>query len=177
MLYFVALFLLDNHREVYIWQGWWPSGSMSADANANVVTGSAHSRFTVDRLSTLRTALDYCAGQLDALQLLTGYIIAATYAHSTRFSGTLRRLFKILLTIISIAELSLYLMYWCRKFVRCLFVHLTEKGLSLTKCSLVFAGVEPLVFTNLFPFWALCEEATKANLAVCPNSCNSINDV
>ncbi|XP_048835924.1 supervillin a isoform X4 [Brienomyrus brachyistius] len=47
-----ALFLVDNHHEVYLWQGWWPQ-----DAEA---TGSARIRWDADRKCAMETVLRYC---------------------------------------------------------------------------------------------------------------------
>ncbi|CAH2282188.1 supervillin isoform X3 [Pelobates cultripes] len=50
-----ALFLVDNHHEVYLWQGWWPV--------ENIITGSARIRWDTDRKSALETVLQYCKGK------------------------------------------------------------------------------------------------------------------
>lgn len=50
-----ALFLVDNHHEVYLWQGWWPL--------ENKITGSARIRWASDRKSAMETALQYCRGK------------------------------------------------------------------------------------------------------------------
>ncbi|XP_041823634.1 supervillin a isoform X3 [Melanotaenia boesemani] len=47
-----ALFLVDNHHEVYLWQGWWPQDSDS--------TGSAQIRWDSDRKCAMETVLQYC---------------------------------------------------------------------------------------------------------------------
>ncbi|XP_056155898.1 supervillin a isoform X2 [Lampris incognitus] len=47
-----ALFLVDNHHEVYLWQGWWPQDSES--------TGSARIRWDLDRKCAMETVLHYC---------------------------------------------------------------------------------------------------------------------
>lgn len=49
-----ALFLVDNHHEVYLWQGWWPQDSES--------TGSARIRWDADRKCAMETVLQYCKG-------------------------------------------------------------------------------------------------------------------
>ena len=49
-----ALFLVDNHHEVYLWQGWWPQDSES--------TGSARIRWDSDRKCAMETVLQYCRG-------------------------------------------------------------------------------------------------------------------
>ncbi|XP_075406473.1 supervillin isoform X8 [Tenrec ecaudatus] len=50
-----ALFLVDNHHEVYLWQGWWPV--------ENKITGSARIRWASDRKSAMETVLQYCKGK------------------------------------------------------------------------------------------------------------------
>ncbi|XP_023420447.1 supervillin isoform X16 [Cavia porcellus] len=50
-----ALFLVDNHHEVYLWQGWWPT--------ENKITGSARIRWASDRKSAMETVLQYCKGK------------------------------------------------------------------------------------------------------------------
>ncbi|KAK0153873.1 Supervillin [Merluccius polli] len=47
-----ALFLVDNHHEVYLWQGWWPQDSE--------ITGSARIRWDSDRKYAMETVLRYC---------------------------------------------------------------------------------------------------------------------
>ncbi|KAM7370174.1 hypothetical protein PAMP_011448 [Pampus punctatissimus] len=47
-----ALFVVDNHHEVYLWQGWWPQDSES--------TGSAQIRWDSDRKCAMETVLQYC---------------------------------------------------------------------------------------------------------------------
>ncbi|KAM4606698.1 supervillin a isoform 3-T3 [Polymixia lowei] len=52
-----ALFLVDNHHEVYLWQGWWPQDSES--------TGSARIRWDSDRKCAMETVLQYCREKND----------------------------------------------------------------------------------------------------------------
>ncbi|XP_036428390.1 supervillin a isoform X4 [Colossoma macropomum] len=52
-----ALFLVDNHHEVYLWQGWWPQDSEN--------TGSAHIRWDSDRKCAMETVLQYCQEKND----------------------------------------------------------------------------------------------------------------
>ncbi|XP_060796084.1 supervillin a isoform X4 [Neoarius graeffei] len=47
-----ALFLVDNHHEVYLWQGWWSQDSEN--------TGSARIRWDFDRKCAMETVLQYC---------------------------------------------------------------------------------------------------------------------
>lgn len=51
----LALFLLDNHMEVYLWQGWQPD-----DAEC---TGSAKIRWNNERKCAMETVLQYCKGR------------------------------------------------------------------------------------------------------------------
>lgn len=53
---FLALFLVDNYHEVYLWQGWWPQDAES--------TGSARIRWDSDRKCAMETVLQYCRGDL-----------------------------------------------------------------------------------------------------------------
>ncbi|KAG7324974.1 hypothetical protein KOW79_011290 [Hemibagrus wyckioides] len=46
-----ALFLVDNHHEVYLWQGWWSQDSEN--------TGSARIRWDLDRKCAMETVLQY----------------------------------------------------------------------------------------------------------------------
>lgn len=55
VLALTALFLVDNHHEVYLWQGWWPI--------ENKITGSARMRWASDRKSAMETVLQYCRGE------------------------------------------------------------------------------------------------------------------
>ncbi|XP_060048482.1 supervillin isoform X2 [Erinaceus europaeus] len=50
-----ALFLVDNHHEVYLWQGWWPKD--------DEIPGSACIRWASDRKSAMETVLQYCRGK------------------------------------------------------------------------------------------------------------------
>jgi len=50
----LALFLVDNHHEVYLWQGWWPQDSESI--------GSARIRWDSDRKCAMETVLQYSKG-------------------------------------------------------------------------------------------------------------------
>lgn len=55
-VWFSALFLVDNHHEVYLWQGWWPQDTGN--------TGSARIRWDADRKCAMETVLQYCQGTL-----------------------------------------------------------------------------------------------------------------
>ncbi|KAM4718305.1 supervillin a isoform 12-T12 [Anableps anableps] len=63
-----ALFLVDNHHEVYLWQGWWPQDSES--------TGSARIRWDSDRKCAMETVLQYCRGKNEK-KPPKGYLIHA----------------------------------------------------------------------------------------------------
>ena len=60
-LLFLALFLYDNHHEVYIWQGWWP---VQMEDSTNLQTGSADARFNATRKCAMETVLSYCKGEM-----------------------------------------------------------------------------------------------------------------
>ncbi|XP_058875616.1 supervillin-like isoform X2 [Acipenser ruthenus] len=47
-----ALFMVDNHHEVYLWQGWWPTDGETP--------GSARIRWDADRKCAMETVLQYC---------------------------------------------------------------------------------------------------------------------
>ncbi|KAM6977705.1 supervillin a [Aplochiton taeniatus] len=94
-----ALFLVDNHHEVYLWQGWWPQDSESP--------GSARIRWDADRKCAMETVLQYCGVK-------------------------------------------------------------NEK--KPPKSYLIHAGLEPLTFTNMFPYWDHREdiaEITEREAEVC----------
>ncbi|KAK6166060.1 hypothetical protein SNE40_022841 [Patella caerulea] len=92
-----ALFLVDNHREVYLWHGWWPEGEEDEE---NVHTGSAIARFNIDRKCALETMVNYCR----------------------------------------------------------------ESRKRMPKMYIVYGGVEPQQFTNIFPYWVVDEQAKELNI-------------
>jgi len=57
----VALFLVDNGYEVYLWQGWWPAQDLE-DGTESVRTGSTEARFITNRKCAMQTAIQYCRG-------------------------------------------------------------------------------------------------------------------
>lgn len=59
---YIALFLVDNHHEVYLWQGWWPV--------ENKIAGSARIRWASDRKCAMETVLQYCKGNKDPFGLV-----------------------------------------------------------------------------------------------------------
>uniref|UniRef100_A0AAR2L063 HP domain-containing protein n=1 Tax=Pygocentrus nattereri TaxID=42514 RepID=A0AAR2L063_PYGNA len=64
-----ALFLVDNHHEVYLWQGWWPQDSEN--------TGSARIRWDSDRKCAMETVLQYCQGKKNEKKPPKAYLIHA----------------------------------------------------------------------------------------------------
>jgi len=62
VLYFAALFLVDNGFEVYLWQGWWPAQDLE-DGTASVRTGSTEARFITNRKCAMQTTIHYCQGE------------------------------------------------------------------------------------------------------------------
>eukprot|EP00057_Strongylocentrotus_purpuratus_P006939 XP_011661413.1 PREDICTED: supervillin isoform X1 [Strongylocentrotus purpuratus] len=92
------LYALDNHYEIYLWQGWWPADHESASGTTK--TGSAKIRWDIDRKLAMETIMAYCK---------------------------------------------------------------EKRPKSPPKAYLVYAGLEPLTFTNLFPFWEVREDVMKLN--------------
>ncbi|XP_050417893.2 microtubule-associated protein futsch isoform X3 [Patella vulgata] len=92
-----ALFLVDNHREVYLWHGWWPEGK---EEEENMHTGSAIARFNIDRKCALETMVNYCR----------------------------------------------------------------ESRKRMPKMYIVYGGVEPQQFINIFPYWVVDEQAKELNI-------------
>ncbi|XP_071484641.1 uncharacterized protein [Diadema antillarum] len=93
-----SLFALDNHYEIYLWQGWWPADHESPSGTTK--TGSAKIRWDIDRKLAMETIMAYCK---------------------------------------------------------------EKRPKNPPKAYLVYAGLEPLTFTNLFPAWEVQEEVTKIN--------------
>ena len=52
--------MVDNHKEVYLWQGWRPQGT---EEEENVETGSAMARLHRDLQCALQTMIQYCKGR------------------------------------------------------------------------------------------------------------------
>lgn len=57
-----ALFVIDNHYEVYLWQGWWPEEKSSEETPK--VTGSAQIKWNLERKCAMETVLAYCKGKI-----------------------------------------------------------------------------------------------------------------
>lgn len=51
---------MDDDSIVYLWHGWWPEADAEVE---NIHTGSARSRFSVDRKCAIETAIHYCKGK------------------------------------------------------------------------------------------------------------------
>jgi supervillin len=58
---FPAIFLIDAHYEIYMWQGWWPRDKDENDMQAST-TGSAETRFSNDRRLAMETIRSYAEG-------------------------------------------------------------------------------------------------------------------
>ncbi|XP_061169748.1 uncharacterized protein LOC133179062 isoform X3 [Saccostrea echinata] len=93
-----GLFLVDDDNIMYLWHGWWPEADAEEE---NILTGSAKSRFSVDRKCAIETAIHYCQ---------------------------------------------------------------EKNPENPPKAVAVYAGLEPLEFTNLFPYWDVDETAKSLNL-------------
>lgn len=61
--FFSALLMLDNNHEIYLWQGCWPPETLETE---NLQTGTAMTRFNVERRCAMETVLNYCKGKLTA---------------------------------------------------------------------------------------------------------------
>ncbi|KAJ8925021.1 hypothetical protein NQ315_001187, partial [Exocentrus adspersus] len=94
-----ALFLVDNHHELWLWQGWWPEKEDEVDLSDQ--TGSGAVRWQVERRAAMQTAVNY----------------------------------------------------WRE----------THEDDDPVVAYLVWAGLEPLEFTNLFPSWNVVEDVTELN--------------
>ncbi|XP_077997526.1 uncharacterized protein LOC144450723 isoform X6 [Glandiceps talaboti] len=67
-----ALFLFDNHYEVYLWQGFWPE----EEEEIHYGTGSAKMRWDQDRKLAMETVMEYCK-EKNPKKPLKAYIINA----------------------------------------------------------------------------------------------------
>lgn len=56
ILCFLALFLLDFHYEVYVWEGWIPENDLES------LSGSGKQRWDTDRKLAMETAMKYAEG-------------------------------------------------------------------------------------------------------------------
>jgi supervillin len=110
-----ALFLLDTHDELYLWQGWFESSISLEDAkkasavlvnDLNATEGSTRIRFTQNRKCAMQTAINY----------------------------------------------------WNMKHAD------DEQKRENFRGSVVYAGVEPVEFVNMFPFWVVNENARNSSL-------------
>nr|CAD7587262.1 unnamed protein product [Timema genevievae] len=97
-----ALFLLDNHHELWLWQGWWPAHNEESDGDNKNLRGSRAVLWQAERRAAMQTALDY----------------------------------------------------WGLKH-----------GNSRPRAYLVWAGLEPLAFTNLFPIWSDRDDIAELNIS------------
>ncbi|XP_063919951.1 uncharacterized protein LOC135134963 isoform X4 [Zophobas morio] len=96
-----ALFLIDNHHELWLWQGWWPERE-EEEVELSDQTGSGAVRWQAERKAAMQTAVNY----------------------------------------------------WQK----------THSGDESVPAFLVWAGLEPLEFKNLFPFWIDREDVAELNL-------------
>lgn len=103
LFFFLALFLLDNHHELWLWQGWWPETEEELDVLSDQ-TGSGAVRWQAERKAAMQTAVDYWKKLHGDDKPVVGY--------------------------------------------------------------LVWAGMEPLKFKNLFPAWDDREDVTELNKKV-----------
>ena len=55
---------MDNWTELYVWFGWWPEEKNKLLREANVITGSSHSRLLRDKKLAMQTAQQYVKGEV-----------------------------------------------------------------------------------------------------------------
>lgn len=58
MVLFVALFLIDDGYELWLWQGWWPERDDDMDSSTDH-SGSRLTRWHLERRAAMQTALNY----------------------------------------------------------------------------------------------------------------------
>ncbi|KAJ3635356.1 hypothetical protein MTP99_008269 [Tenebrio molitor] len=95
-----ALFLIDNHHDLWLWQGWWPEREEEAELGDQ--TGSGAVRWQAERKAAMQTAVNY----------------------------------------------------WQKN----------HSGDESVPAFLVWAGLEPLEFKNLFPYWIERHDVTELNV-------------
>jgi supervillin len=98
--FFPALFLIDNHHDLWLWQGWWPEREEEAELGDQ--TGSGAVRWQAERKAAMQTAVNY----------------------------------------------------WQKN----------HSGDESVPAFLVWAGLEPLEFKNLFPYWIERHDVTELNV-------------
>ena len=141
------MFLVDDERTLYVWQGAWPD---SSEEEENVTTGSAHARLNAERIAALQTCLQYAKG--------------AVRLHFSRYVSI--NIFYMWLIRIIKSKVTSFCTYTCTCMCVCYGIS-AKNSQSPVECLLVFGGVEPLAFQNLFPVWQVDEKARSKQLQVC----------
>ncbi|KAL1518089.1 hypothetical protein ABEB36_001766 [Hypothenemus hampei] len=99
-----ALYLFDNHYELWLWHGWWPENDKDNELNVDQ-TGSGAVRWQAERKAAMQTAINY----------------------------------------------------WKK-------IHQEDDDVTKVVAYLIWAGLEPLEFQNLFPSWEVRDDAKQLNL-------------
>lgn len=103
MFLFLAIFMVDNNDELWLWQGWWPEKEEEVELADQ--TGSGAVRWQAERRAAMQTAIDY----------------------------------------------------WSCRF---------ENWAEPVPAYLVWAGLEPQEFINLFPSWCERKDIAELNMRV-----------
>lgn len=131
-----ALFLVDNHHEVYLWQGWWPQDTGN--------TGSARIRWDVDRKCAMETVLQYCRGILVTDFKCYGHLCEEQFMFGWPQPP------------------PVFLVQIDQAFFFFFGLRAPEKNeRKPPKAYLIHAGLEPLTFTNMFPSWEHREDIAE----------------
>ncbi|EMP31623.1 Supervillin, partial [Chelonia mydas] len=133
-----ALFLVDNHHEVYLWQGWWPV--------ENKITGSARIRWATDRKCAMETVLQYCKALFLVDNHHEVYLWQGWWPVENKITGSAR----IRWATDRKCAMETVLQYCKGKNVK-----------KPPKSYLIHAGLEPLTFTNMFPSWEHREDIAE----------------
>lgn len=70
-----ALFLIDNHYELWLWQGWWPEKEDEVDLSDQ--TGSGAVRWQAERKAAMQTAVSYWKSTHDEEEPVVAYLVWA----------------------------------------------------------------------------------------------------
>lgn len=70
-----ALFLIDNHHELWLWQGWWPEREEDLDLSDQ--TGSGAVRWQAERKAAMQTAVNYWQKSQSGDESIPAYLVWA----------------------------------------------------------------------------------------------------
>ena len=138
---------MDIEHEVYLWQGWWPQGT---NEQQNVKTGSATARLNTDRTCAMQTVLSYCKGKSTTPSISMTIVINSDHVFELQNNCT---------SVI----ISSFMLHFLTSYV---YVFSAKNASKPPPAYLVYAGLEPLEFTNFFPHWEHDFVAEESNLGV-----------